>query len=95
MMKKMIWAGAGIAALALLLLAAVWLFFFLRNPPGQIGWWKLNDGRGSVARDSSRLFGHNGKLMHTGFKWVAGEHGGALQFNGNQHVLLGTIFQGG
>jgi len=93
-MSKMIWAGASLAAGILLLLAALWLFFFLRNPPGQIGWWKLDQSGGATVRDSSRLFGHNGKIIYKGFEWVEGPHDHALQLDGRSHVLLGNIYQG-
>jgi RNA polymerase sigma factor (sigma-70 family) len=67
----------------------------LQNPPGQIGWWKLNQGSGTTISDSSRLFGHSGKILHDGFQWVKGRQGEALQLTGRQHVLLGNIYQGG
>ncbi|HEY5041324.1 MAG TPA: LamG domain-containing protein [Verrucomicrobiae bacterium] len=60
-----------------------------------IGWWKLDDGSGTVARDSSHaLNGNDGKLMG-GPKWVKGRQGGALRLGGNQYVALGNILQGG
>jgi hypothetical protein len=60
-----------------------------------IGWWKLDDGSGTAAKDSSRAFGGNdGKLVGDP-KWVKGRKGGALRFDGNQYVSLGDIFQGG
>jgi Concanavalin A-like lectin/glucanases superfamily/FHA domain len=92
--KKILWVGV---AVAVLLLLAFVIYFAIRllpsfgNPPGQIGWWKLDDGRGAVAKDSSPG-GNNGKLIRAP-KWVKGKDGGALQFNGSQRVLLGKIFQ--
>jgi hypothetical protein len=60
-----------------------------------IGWWKLDDGSGTVARDSSHAFnGNDGKLVGDA-KWVKGKKGGALRLNGGQYVSLGDIFQGG
>ena len=60
-----------------------------------VGWWKLDDGSGTVAKDSSHAFkGNNGKLVGKP-KWVKGRKGGALQLNGgNQYVSLGDILQG-
>ena len=65
-----------------------------QNPAGQIGWWKLNQDSGTTISDSSRLFGHSGKILHKGYEWVEGRHGEALQLTGGQHVLLGNIYQG-
>ena len=62
--------------------------------PNLVGWWKLDDGSGTVASDSSHAFkGDNGKLVGKP-KWAKGGKGGALQFNGNQYVSLGNILQG-
>ena len=59
-----------------------------------IGWWKLDDGGGTAAKDSSRAFkGNDGKLVGDP-KWVKGRKGGALRFDGSQYVSLGNIFQG-
>ena len=61
--------------------------------PNLVGWWKLDDGSGTVAKDSSHAFkGNNGKLVGKP-KWVKGRKGGALQLNGNQYVSLGDILQ--
>jgi hypothetical protein len=62
--------------------------------PNLVGWWKLDDGGGTAAKDSSHAFkGNNGKLVGKP-KWVKGRKGGALQLNGNQYVSLGDILQG-
>ena len=62
--------------------------------PNLAGWWKLDDGGGTVANDSSHAFkGNAGKLVGKP-KWAKGRNGGALQFNGNQYVSLGNILQG-
>jgi hypothetical protein len=48
--------------------------------PGLVGWWRFNDGSGTVASDSSG-FGNKGAIY--GATWVAGLYGGdALSFNG-------------
>lgn len=53
-------------------------------PSGQVGWWKFDEGAGSVVRDSSG-FGNNG--TNYGATWVGGEYGSALSFNGvNNYV---------
>lgn len=59
-----------------------------------IGWWKLDEGLGSVAKDSS-LNPHDGNLVN-GPVWLkdSGQSEGSLQFNGsNQYVSLGKIHQ--
>ena len=62
--------------------------------PNLVGWWKLDDGSGTMAKDSSHAFkGNDGKLVGKP-KWVKGRKGGALQLNGNQYVSLGDILQG-
>ena len=45
-----------------------------------VGWWRLDEGTGTMAYDSSGL-GNNGTLRG-GPKWVAGVAGQALQFDG-------------
>lgn len=89
--KLWLWTGAG---LFLLVVSFAILALSPRGMPSQIGWWKLNASRGTVARDSTHfLMGNNGKLVR-GPKWVKGRKGNALRFNGNQYVALGNIFQG-
>ena len=46
-----------------------------------VGYWKLDDGAGTVAVDSSGN-GHNGELIGNP-QWAEGVYGGALQFAGN------------
>ena len=54
---------------------------------GLVAWWKLDDGNGVVALDSS-VNEYNGSLIN-GPVWGQGKVGGALQFDGlNDHVLL-------
>jgi len=49
------------------------------------GWWKLDDGAGTTARDSSN-YGNHGTLMN-GPQWVAGTINGALQFDGTDDYV--------
>jgi hypothetical protein len=62
-----------------------------------IGWWKLDDGNGTVAKDSSSSENpHDGTLIN-GPLWTQtpGRSEWSLQFNGaNQYVSLGNILQG-
>ena len=54
------------------------------------GFWKFDDGSGTVAADSSGN-GNNGTVSGTGAAWVAGFVGDALQFNGASNwVAFGT-----
>ncbi len=62
---------------------------------GLLGWWKLDDGSGTVAKDSCEN-PHDGTLVN-GPAWtkVPGGDETCLQFNGqNQYVSLGNILQG-
>ena len=59
---------------------------------GMYGWWKLDDGQGGVAADSSGN-GHPGALLghHGGPTWVQCERGMALRFDGSDaYVDTGT-----
>ncbi len=50
-----------------------------------IGWWTLDDGSGTVAKDSS---GNGNDATFSGSPvWVAGQLGGALQFDGSSAYL--------
>ncbi|MCG8375045.1 MAG: LamG domain-containing protein, partial [Chlorobiales bacterium] len=54
-----------------------------------IAWWKLDDGEGTVAKDSSGN-GNDGTLAGDP-TWVEGTLGGALDFDGNgDHVDCGN-----
>jgi protocatechuate 3,4-dioxygenase beta subunit len=56
---------------------------------GLQGWWKLDEGSGTVAQDSAGGVG-NGTLVN-GPQWVAGKVGGGLHLDGStQYVDLGT-----
>ena len=54
--------------------------------PNLVGWWRLNEGSGAAAIDSS---GNNlhGELVNDPV-WVAGVQGTALQFSGGNHVAV-------
>jgi hypothetical protein len=59
---------------------------------GMVGWWKLDDGSGTQARDA---YGSTtGSLVGSGLVWLptGGKFGGALQFPGTNDtdVLFGT-----
>jgi hypothetical protein len=49
--------------------------------PSLVGWWKLDDGAGTTAVDSSPSAAH-GTLVG-GVEWVPGRIGGALHFDGS------------
>ncbi len=53
--------------------------------PSLAGWWNLNEGSGSVARDSSNN-GNDGTLQG-GPNWVAGKIGNALEFDGTDDYV--------
>jgi hypothetical protein len=57
------------------------------NPhPGLVGWWRFDEGSGTVAGDNSGN-GNNGAIY--GATWVAGKYGDALSFNGiNNSVIV-------
>ena len=48
-----------------------------------VGWWKLDEGSGTVANDSSG-FGHHGTITEP--IWEAGQFGSALKFEGSSYV---------
>jgi hypothetical protein len=52
-----------------------------------MGWWKLDEGSGTTAFDSSGN-GRDGTLNGDP-QWVAGWLGGALDFDGGDHVDTG------
>ncbi|MHC4497423.1 MAG: LamG domain-containing protein, partial [Planctomycetota bacterium] len=52
--------------------------------PALMGWWKLDEGMGSTAVDWSG-HGRHGSLEGDP-QWVAGRDGGALEFDGDDHV---------
>ncbi len=48
-----------------------------------VGWWKFDDGSGSIAKDSSGR-GNHGTITNP--IWVTGRYGGALDFQGTSYV---------
>jgi hypothetical protein len=50
------------------------------SDPNLVGWWKLDEGEGTLAVDWSGK-GQNGQIFG-GATWIAGFDGGALKFNG-------------
>jgi len=62
--------------------------FNVNSDPSLISWYRLDETSGTTAVDSSAS-GHDGTL-NGGTEWVAGQLGGALQFNGsNTYVDCG------
>ncbi|MBN2131794.1 MAG: LamG domain-containing protein [Sedimentisphaerales bacterium] len=56
--------------------------------PTLVGWWTLDEGEGTTAVDWSG-HGNHGVLIGNP-QWVDGYHGGALDFDGNDHVDTGN-----
>src|SRR5262245_37109459 len=50
-----------------------------------VGWWKLDDGSGTVATDSSR-FANDGRLI--GARWTTGKTGTAAWFDGDSSGIF-------
>ena len=59
--------------------------------PDLVGWWRLDDGSGTIARDSSGK-GNDGTFVGTP-EWVTGVFGGGLEFDGagTERVALGNL----
>jgi hypothetical protein len=69
----MLWRGGRVAEAAVLV-----------PHPGLVGWWRFDEGTGSVAGDSSGN-GNNGTVH--GATWVTGKYGKALSFNGTSSYV--------
>ncbi len=74
--------------LCTLVIAAVMLGSILASvasagDPTFLGWWKFDDGAGTVAKDSSGN-GYHGTIVDAA--WEAGNLGGALKFSGAEYV---------
>jgi hypothetical protein len=60
------------------------------NPhPGLVGWWRFDEGTGTVAGDSSGN-GYNG-MIYGAATWVTGKYGDALKFNGDGNGNYGSV----
>jgi len=59
----------------------------VRADSGLVGWWPLDEGSGTVAKDASGN-GHDG-VFNGEPQWVAGRKGTALAFNGDDYVDTG------
>lgn len=57
----------------------------LANAAGLVGYWPLDEGSGTVARDASGE-GHNGTLSVGAPAWTTGKIGNAVRFNGSSGV---------
>jgi hypothetical protein len=84
MCKKSVLSTIVILVAALLLGPSAW-GFNANTDPSLVGWWPLDDGRGTVAVDKSPG-GHDGDLIN-GPTWVAGYLGGALEFDGTDDYV--------
>jgi hypothetical protein len=71
----------------------VWSFKTLPDitisDPNLVGWWKLDEGYGSIAYDWSG-HGNNGRLGGDP-KWVAGIIDGALDLDGSDYVVIDGV----
>jgi len=56
------------------------------SDPNLVGWWRFNEGFGTVTIDSSGNNRH-GELVGDPL-WVSGIQGGALEFSGGNHVAV-------
>ena len=54
-------------------------------PASLVGWWKLDDGTGTTALDSTGNK-HDGTLVKDPV-WTTGKVGGALEFNGTDNFV--------
>ena len=53
--------------------------------PGLVGWWRFDEGDGTVAQDSSG-YGNHG-TVYGDATWVDGKHGKALSFDGTDDYI--------
>jgi len=57
-------------------------------PSGLVGYWKFDEGNGTIAFDSSSNDNHG--LLMNGPTWVSGRYGTALSLNGTSYVNCGS-----
>ncbi len=89
MSKKLVCVFSLAATLAIVL-GNVAFGFGGGSDPSLAGWWKFDDGAGTVAKDSSGN-GNDGTLSNPAPTWTTGTMGGALQFNGSTSVTAPHI----
>ncbi len=80
MCKKLIYLLSVVLVLGLFLTSVV-----EAADPTLVGWWKLDDGSGTIAYDSSGN-GNDGTFNGTP-QWVVGHLGGALEFDGSDDYV--------
>jgi hypothetical protein len=73
----------------LLLLSLVLTSVTAAAESGLVGWWKLDEGSGTIARDSSGL-GNDGTIS-AGATWIVGIMGGALQLGNSSWVAINGV----
>jgi len=56
-----------------------------------VGWWRLDEGSGTVARDSSRY--DNDMSLNGGPQWVPGHFNGGLEFDGLDDYLDRGLYE--
>ncbi|MBP8304986.1 MAG: discoidin domain-containing protein, partial [Phycisphaerae bacterium] len=84
MLRRTVWS-LSIVVLCALVADQASYGFSPNSDPSLVGLWKLDDGSGTTAVDSS-TGGHHGTLMN-GPVWVAGQLGGALEFDGTDDYV--------
>ena len=72
-------------ATSVLVLGSVLVGVAPAGDPTLVGWWKCDDGTGTVARDSSD-YGNDG-AFNGDPQWVEGYFGGAIEFDGSGDYL--------
>jgi hypothetical protein len=96
-MNKMAWTKKrkllGVAVICVVLITCLTLWLntghvaeaaVLDPHPGLVGWWRFDEGSGSVAGDSSGD-GNNGAIH--GATWATGKYGQALSFDGSSNYV--------
>ena len=78
MSKKLIFLISFVLVLSLVLTSGAWADL--------VGWWRLDDGSGTTAVDSSGA-GNDGTLTGNP-KWTTGKVGGGLEFDGGDFVTV-------
>ncbi len=82
--KGKVWLGIAIVvAIGMFVLGSVYA-----EEKGLLGYWKFDEGKGDVVKDSSGQ-GNDGKMHNA--EWVKGKFGSALYFNGEAYVSIPAI----